>query len=73
MNDADWADYRTTPIRQYPDLLRETAEADMREALADHRHPCPTSRHHAHPGLDCQQYEQWRADILAAITPKDQR
>lgn len=37
-----------------------------------HRYPCPTGRHHAHPGLTCEQYKQWRADILAAIKPKDQ-
>ena len=35
------------------------------------RYPCPTGRHHAHPGLGCAEYERWRADILAAITPKD--
>ena len=37
-----------------------------------HRYPCTTGRHHAHPGLSSDAYEQWRADILAAITPKDQ-
>ena len=31
------------------------------------RFPCLSGRHHAHPGLDCDAYEQWRAEILAAI------
>lgn len=31
------------------------------------RYPCPTGRHHAHPGLSCDAYEQWRRQINDAI------
>ncbi|MEU2924167.1 hypothetical protein ABZ636_03770 [Streptomyces sp. NPDC007251] len=55
-----------------PDELRERAETDMLELLAEPpRNPCPSRAHHAHPGLDCQQYTQWRWEIQAAIgTPQ---
>lgn len=45
----------------------------MPEPAPRYPYPCPSGDHHAHPGLDCDAYEQWRADIQAAIKPKDQR
>lgn len=31
------------------------------------RNPCPSGRHHAHPMQTCDEYEQWRREIDAAI------
>ncbi|MFR9794281.1 hypothetical protein ACL07V_37605 [Streptomyces sp. MB22_4] len=37
------------------------------------RNPCPSGRHHSHRMQTCQQYEQWRREMDAAIPREEQQ
>ncbi|WP_272922335.1 hypothetical protein [Streptomyces sp. SID685] len=37
------------------------------------RSTCPSGQHHGHPGLTCQQHEQWRRDMDAAINREEEQ